>query len=76
MPCSCCGFGALASSCRHVAASGTSVRAGVPPRCARCGAVLPTDEAAALYLDKLEALARFGLASDTRLLLEPSAGDA
>jgi hypothetical protein len=38
--------------------------------------VLPTDEAAALYLDKLEALARFGLASDTRLLLEPSAEDA
>jgi hypothetical protein len=38
--------------------------------------VLPSDEAAALYLDKLKELARFGLASDTRLLLEPTPGDA
>ena len=76
MPCSCCGFGALASGCSHAPANEGSVRPGAPPRCARCGAALPTDEAAAPYLDTLRLLARFGLASDTRLLLEPSAEDA
>lgn len=75
MPCSCCGFEATSTG-RHPAADGASVRAGAPARCARCGAAPATDATAARYRDKVRLLARFGLASDTRLLLEPSPEDA
>jgi len=76
MPCSWCGFEAMTSTGRAGASSVGAVYHGTPSRCERCGATLPSDETAALYRDKLRMLARFGLASDTRLLLETSPEEA
>ena len=73
MLCSCCGLEAITSTARADAAV---TRSRAPTCCERCGAPVPSDETAALYSEKIRMLARFGLASDTRLLLEPSPEDA
>ncbi|HXY19709.1 MAG TPA: hypothetical protein VEH83_06895 [Gemmatimonadales bacterium] len=73
MSCSCCGLEAITSTAR---ADAPTTRGRAPTCCERCGAPVLSDETAALYSEKLRMLARFGLASDTRLLLEPSAEDA
>ena len=68
---SCCGFdakGAPFGRYRSTSASDGTDRA--PPRryCEQCGAALFPDEASALFFDRLKLLAKFGLASHTRLL--------
>ncbi len=75
MPCGCCGFEALTFAGQGRGAIAGSFPPGSPPRCERCGAARP-DETAERYAEKLRLLARFGLASHTRLLLEPSPEDA
>jgi hypothetical protein len=72
MLCNCCGFDAMGSSA--AANPQTAMPAGEngTPRgrwCERCGAALLPDECAALFLDRLNLLRKFGLASHTRLLL-------
>ena len=42
--------------------------------CARCGAVLPSEDATGRLLDKLTQLARFGLAAEAHPLLVSSRG--
>ncbi|HXY67870.1 MAG TPA: hypothetical protein VEH62_00375 [Gemmatimonadales bacterium] len=75
MPCSYCGFERVVATGRTEAAPGAAEHALGPTRCERCGAPLPSVETVAAFHDKMRLLAQFGLASDTRLMLETSSED-
>jgi hypothetical protein len=67
----CCGFDANGAPFgEHRSASAEDGSHGTQSRryCERCGAPLFSDEAAALFFDRLKLLGKFGLASHTRLL--------
>jgi hypothetical protein len=65
MPCNFCGDDAV----------GVSAGAHADIYCERCGTLMPADESAELFLDKLRLLGRFGLATHTRLLLGTARGE-
>jgi hypothetical protein len=78
MPCNFCGHdGVGASGGATGGASAWGRRMGAPADvyCERCGTLLPADESAARFSDKLKLLGRFGLATHTRLLLGTSGED-
>ena len=71
MLCSVCAGEEITDQTSHDPIGGARARPGAAPRqatCAHCGAGLPPREAA-LLLDKVRMLGRFGLASHTHLLL-------
>ena len=65
----CCGFDAMGAPFgAHRVTAASDGTDGTRRYCERCGAALFSDEAAALFFDRLKLLGKFGLASHTRLL--------